>query len=71
MLEKIKEVPFIDESSAVRLITKDGKLILERTDRVIWASEATQLAVEGIDCYVEAEKFFSLLPDIKQVKVLV
>lgn len=67
MLEKIKEVPFIDESSAVRLITKDGKLILERTDRVIWASEATQLAVEGIDCYVEAAKFFSLLPDIKEI----
>ena len=67
MLEKIKEVPFIDESTAVRLITKDGKLILERTDRVIWASESTQLAVEGIDCYVEAAKFFSLFPDIKSL----
>ena len=68
MLEKIKEVPFIDESAAVKLLSKDGKLVLERNDRVIWASESTQVpADEAISCYVEAEKFFTLLPDIAQV----
>lgn len=67
MLEKIKEVPFIDESSAVRLITENGKLVLERNDRVIWARETTALAVEDIDCYVEADKFFALFSNIKSL----
>lgn len=65
MLEKIKEVPFIDESAAVRLISIAGKLRMERNDRVIWASENTELPAENIDCYVEADKFFNLLPEIK------
>ena len=41
MLEKIKSVPFIDESEAVKVISIDGKIVLERNDRVIWASEKT------------------------------
>ena len=67
MLEKIKEVPFIDESAAVKLISIAGKLRMERNDRVIWASENTELPAENINCYVEADKFFSLLPDIKSL----
>lgn len=68
MLEKIKEVPFIDESASVRLISKEGKLVLERNDRVIWASENTTLPVTTtLDCYVEAKKFFTLLPDIAEL----
>lgn len=65
MLEKIKEVPFIDESAAVKLISNEGKLFLERNDRVIWASEKTEVPANDINCYVEAEKFFALLPNIK------
>lgn len=69
MLEKIKEVPFIDESSAVRLLTKEGKLVLERNDRVVWASEATTLPVAtDLNCYVEAKKFFTLLPNIAELE---
>lgn len=65
MLEKIKEVPFIDESRAVKLVTVDGKIILERNDKVVWAYEKTTIAADAISCYVEADKFFSLMPDIK------
>lgn len=67
MLEKIKEVPFIDESAAVRVKSIEGKTVLERNDRVIWASEETTLQSEGIDCYVEAEKFLTLLPEVKSL----
>lgn len=68
MLEKIKEVPFIDESSAVKVLSVDGKIELERNDRVVWAAEKTAIESEGIDCYVEADKFFALFPDIKSLK---
>lgn len=64
MLEKIKEVPFIAESSAVRLYTSNGKLMLERSNKVLWARENSELAAEGINCYVEADKFFALYADI-------
>lgn len=67
MVEKIKVVPFIDESAAVRLRTHDGKLLLERNNRVLWAAEHTAVPVSGIDCYVEAEKFFALLPNVRQL----
>lgn len=67
MLEKIKVIPFVDESAAVKLCAHDGKLTLERNTRVLWAAERTALPVEGIDCYVEAEKFFALLPNIRQL----
>lgn len=65
MLEKIKEVPFIDESAAVKVVSDRGKVRLERNDRVVWASEKTSLEAEGINCYVEAQKFLALLPEIK------
>lgn len=69
MLEKIKEIPFIDESSAVRVRTlENGKIGLERNDRVLWASEGTDIQAGGIDCYVEANKFFNLLPEIKTLE---
>ena len=69
MLEKIKEIPFIEESSAVRIRTlASGKVGLERNDRVLWASEATSIQAEGIDCYVEADKFFNLLPEVKSLE---
>lgn len=68
MLEKIKEVPFIDESGAVKVTSApNGKIVLERSDRVIWAQEVTQLVSTGIDCYVEASKFFALIGDIKEL----
>ena len=68
MLETIKEIPFIDESSAVRVLATDsGKIVLERNDRVIWAREQTALESPNIDCYVEADKFFTLLPEIKSL----
>lgn len=68
MLEKIKTIPFIDESSAVKITTEgDNKIFLERTDRVVWAKEATNLRAEGILCYVEASKFFALLPEIDTI----
>nr|DAH56641.1 MAG TPA: hypothetical protein [Caudoviricetes sp.] len=67
MLEKIKEVPFIDESRAVKLSTVDGKIVMERNDRVVWGYEKTALAAENIECYVEADKFFLLLPEIKSL----
>ena len=41
---------------------------MERNTRVIWASELFDLSVEGIDCYVEASKLFSLLPEIEEMK---
>ena len=63
MLEKIKEVPFIDESSAVKVFTRDGKIVLERTDRVVWGQETTTIESEGVSCYVEADKFFALIND--------
>lgn len=68
MLEKIKEIPLIDQSRAVKLLTANGKLLMERNDRVIWAAELTKLEVEDINCYVEADKFFNLLPDIQTLK---
>ena len=67
MLERIKSVPFIDESEAVKVKSVDGKITLQRTDRVIWACEKTAIEAEGIDCYVEAEKFFALIDEIKSL----
>lgn len=67
MLEKIKEVPFIDESKAVKIITREGKIVLERNDRVVWAYEKTALVAENINCYVEADKFFLLMGEIKSL----
>lgn len=68
MLEKIKEVPFIDESRAVKLISRDGKLVLERNDRVVWAYEKTAIPADAsINCYVEADKFFALISEIKSL----
>lgn len=67
MLEKIKSVPFIDESDAVRVTTVNGKVVLQRTDRVIWAREQTNIEAEGIDCYVQAEKFFTLIDEIRSM----
>lgn len=69
MIEKIKPIPFIDESNAVKLTSLGGKLVLERTDRVLWAREKTQVDYVGQDCYVEASKFFVLLPEIKTLVV--
>ena len=68
MLEKIKEIPLIDQSRAVKLLTVNNKLLMERNDRVIWAAELTKLEVEDINCYVEVDKFFNLLPDIQTLK---
>lgn len=68
MLEKIKEIPFIDESAAVKVTSKNGKIVLERNDKVLWAQELTAIESEGIDCYVEAKKFFVLLDNIKSMK---
>lgn len=64
MLEKIKEIPFVDESRAVKILSHGQKVYLERYDRVLWASEKTTFEQDGFSCYVEADKFFTLLPDI-------
>lgn len=70
MLEKIKEIPFIDESSAVRIKTlASGKVTLERNDKVLWGSETVSIEhTAEVDCYVEASKFFNLLPEIKSIE---
>lgn len=68
ILDKIKAIPFIDESAAVKVISVDGKISLERTDRVIWARESTNLESDGIHCYVEAKPFFALFDEIKELK---
>lgn len=68
MLEKIKEIPFIDESRALKVKSVNGKIILERNDKVIWAQESTGIEAEGIDCFVEAKKFFALYEDIKSME---
>lgn len=71
MLEKIKEVPFIDESTAVKVTSdEEGKVVLERYDRVIWAREVWSLRepVYGLACYVEASKLLSLLEKIVKLE---
>lgn len=67
MLEKMKEIPFIDESAAVKLTSnEDGSVSLERNDRVVWAKEICRFRQNptGISCYVEASKFFALIDEI-------
>lgn len=68
MLEKIKAIPFIDESAAVKLYTVDGTLVMERFTRVLWAKELSAVPAEDISCYVEAAKFFPLLPFVKTLQ---
>lgn len=68
MLRKIKEIPFIDESRAVKVKSIDGKVVLERNDKVIWAQQSTSLEANGINCYVEAKKFFALYDNIKTLE---
>ncbi len=68
ILEKIKAIPFVDESSAVKVTSVDGAIILERTDKVIWAQEFTSLKANDISCYVEAKPFFALLDNIAEMK---
>lgn len=68
MLEKIKEVPFIAESMAVKILSSAaGRTMLERNDRVIWGRERLELETTAIDCYVEANKFFPLLSEIAEL----
>lgn len=69
MLEKIKAIPFVDESSAVKISSQEsGNVILERTDKVIWAQEITPIqAKERINCYVDAKQFFVLYEDIAEL----
>lgn len=70
MLEKIKSIPFIDESRAVKVEVAGGLLRLERTDKVLWGAE--ELRKEGWEdvpvCYVEADKFFALLPNLAALR---
>lgn len=68
ILDKIKAIPFVDESSAVKITSMDGKTSLERTDKVTWAQEFMPLRSENISCYVEAKPFFALLPEIASMK---
>jgi hypothetical protein len=67
VLEKIKAIPFVDESAAVKVTSVDGRIYLERTDKVIWAQEKTALRADGISCYVEAKSFFALFEDIAEL----
>ena len=67
MLEKIKTIPFVDESAAVKVTSVEGRIYLERTDKVVWAQEKTALRAEGICCYVEAKSFFALFDDIAEL----
>lgn len=68
ILDKVKAIPFVDESSAVKVVSVDGRIRLERTDRVVWAQEDTSLLSEGINCYVEAKPFFALFDEISSLK---
>ena len=68
MLEKIKAIPFVDESSAVKLTSIDGRIVLERTDKVLWAQEFTALKSDNISCYVDAKQFFALFDDIDKLQ---
>lgn len=68
MLEKIKAIPFVDESSAVKLTSIDGRIVLERTDKVMWAQEFTALKSDNISCYVDAKQFFALFDDIDKLE---
>lgn len=68
ILDKIKPIPFVDESSAVKVVSVDGRISLERTDKVVWAQETTSLLSEGINCYVEAKPFFALFEEIASLK---
>lgn len=68
MLEKIKAIPFVDESSAVKLTSIDGRIVLERTDKVMWAQEFTSLKSDNISCYVDAKQFFALFDDIDKLQ---
>lgn len=67
MLEKIKAIPFVDESVAVKVTSVDGRIYLERTDKVVWAQEKTAIRADGISCYVEAKAFFALFDDIAEL----
>jgi hypothetical protein len=66
MLEKIKEIPFIDESRAVKVKVLGGKLTIERTDKVVWGQEVFDRPTwpDVADCYVEEDKFFALFEQI-------
>ena len=68
ILDKIKEIPFVDESSAVKVVSVDGRIRLERTDKVVWAQEDTALLSDNIECYVEAKPFFALFDEIASLK---
>lgn len=69
MLEKIKEVPFIEQSKAVKLLTAENQLVMERFTKVIWAAERPKLEIMNeLNCYVEADKFFNLFNEIKDLK---
>ena len=69
MLEKIRAIPFIDESRAVKVSVSQGKMILERTDKVLWGSEVFDKPnwSDVPTCYVEADKFFVLLESISSL----
>lgn len=68
IIDKIKAIPFVDESSAVKVVSVNGRISIERTDKVVWAQEDTSLLSNDIECYVEAKPFFALFDEIASLK---
>lgn len=71
MLERMKEIPFINESAAVKVVSDaNGGVLLERNDKVVWAQERCRFPGNsaGISCYVEADKFFALFGEIHSLE---
>lgn len=71
MIEKLKLEPYILESLVAHLYEKGGTLVAERYDTVYWIKEkfSNVTATEGLNCYVDAKKFCSMMTLLKSISV--
>ena len=72
MIETIKPIVFVPESTGVRILTREGEVYAIRTDRITTIAERLSLeedAVKGsIDCIVDYKQWSALQVFIAEVK---
>lgn len=68
IVDKLKEVQLVTESGAIKLDATNG--IYQRFDKTVYVQEPFSVSVTGSgEAYVEASKFFSLLPETSLVEL--
>lgn len=71
MIESIKPIAFVPESTGVRILTKEDAVLAIRTDRITTIAEKlnfSEQAKGSIDCIVDYKQFSALLPEAAEIE---